>query len=222
MAVSRRMFLHKGVLAAAACAATPLSALGSKRPIGGDEQNRESPSRPASGSGSWQDHASALDHLGRAQFTNAIGTDFKVTVEGSTQPVWVTLIAVNDLPALAPVNTASFAAPNKQSGFTPSTTGFILRFSSSAHLPQGTYLFQHDAMGLFALFTVPQGNNQGTYVATVNRLDQIVAVPFATSPARSTGQTANAPAAPATSSATETLPRVSSESPAFRRAAVRD
>lgn len=231
MAVSRRIFLRQGVLAAAACATTPLLAFSSKRPVGGDDQTRDVPSHhssSSSGSGTWQDHAAALDHLGREQFTEAIGTNFKVTVEGSSLPVWVTLMAVDDLPALAPVNPASFAVPGKQSSSALATTGFMLRFSSSAQLPQGTYLFQHDGLGPFALLIVPAGNQQ-VYNATINRLAgaTIIAVPFSKSPARFSGQAsapaaAIVPAAPATSSGTGNLPRGLSESPAAQRAVVRD
>ena len=209
-------------MTAAACAATPLMALSSKRTVGGDE-TREIPSHPSSGSGSWQDQAAALEHLGRSQFSSAIGTSFKVTVEGSAQPIWVTLVAVEDLPALAPVNPASFAVANKQSSPAPTTSGFLLILNGSSPLPQGTHLFQHDSLGSFALFTVPQSDRQ-TSCAVVNRLDQatIIAIPFANAPARSSAPAATTPVAPATSSGTETLPRALSGSPAVRRAAVRD
>src|SRR5579859_1190040 len=221
VAVSRRIFLQQGVLAAAACATTPLLALGSQRPTGGDRA-RELPSHRSSGSSNWQDHASAFDHLGRSNFTNTIGTDFKVTVPGSTQPVWVTLLAVEDLPALPAVNPASFAVASKQSSSAPTTSGFVLRFGGSTPLSQGTYLFQHDALGLFALFAVPQGNGRQVYNAIVNRLDgaTIVAVPFDHAP--QAGAPASTPVAPATSSTTENPPRALSQSPAARRAAVRD
>ena len=227
MAVSRRMFLQRGVLAAAACATTPLLALGSKPPVGGNQTGGKVhtlPSHPSSGSVSWQDHAAALDHLGRGHFLSAIGTAFKVTVEGSAQPIWVTLAAVNDLPALVPVNQASFAVPSKQSGFAPTSSGFVLSFNGSSPLPQGTHLFQHDALGSFALFTVPDGSTPQVSWAIVNRLDQmtVIAIPFADAPARSSTPAATAPIAPATSSATENPPRALSGSPVARRAAVRD
>jgi hypothetical protein len=216
VAVSRRIFLQQGVLAAAACATTPLLALSPQRPVGGDDQTHELPSLSPSGSDRWQNHAAALDHLGRAQFSSEVGTAFKVTVEGNAQPVWVTLLAVEDLPALVPVNPASFAVPNKQAASVPATSGFILRFGSSAQLQQGTYLFEHDSLGRFALLIVPQGNGQQTYVATVNRLQgAVIAAPQP--PAGSNGG-----ATPATSSGTGTLPRALSGSPGVQRAAVRD
>lgn len=220
MAVSRRMFLHHGILAAAGCATTFAK---SKGPIGSDDQTRTSP-KPASaaGSGSWQDHANAFDHLSRGQFADAVGTPFKVTLEGSAQPVFVTLTAVRDLPALAQANVASFAVPNNRSAVAPSTTGFLLLFWSSSPLPQGTHLFQHPSLGNFALFTVPSGNGQQTFVGTVNRLDQatIIAVPF-DQPNAGAHAAAN-PVAPATSSGTGAPPRAASGTPVVRRSAVRD
>jgi uncharacterized protein DUF6916 len=220
VAVSRRMFLQQGVLAAAACATTPLLALGSKRPIGSDDQNRELPPH-SSGSGNWQDHATAFDHLVRGQFTNAVGTDFQVIVDGNAQPTWVTLTAVEDLPALAPVNPGSFAVPAK-SAPAPVTEGFMLSFWSSTPLPQGSHLFQHSAIGRFALFTVPGGASQQVSLAVVNRLaPAVVAVPYAGSAGRVSTPAATA-AAPATSSATENLPRALSGNPGVRRVVVRD
>src|ERR1041385_7364802 len=100
------MFMQRGVLAAAACATTPLLALGSKPPVAGDAagETRAFPGHSASGSAGWEDHAAAFDHLGRSQFASEIGTSFKVMVEGSSQPVWLALVGVEDLPALVPVN----------------------------------------------------------------------------------------------------------------------
>lgn len=223
VAVSRRIFLQKGVLAAAACATTPLMALGSKRPVTGDEADNTHalPGHATSGS-SWQAHAAAFDHLGRSNFSSEIGTSFRVTVEGSAQPIWIRLVAVEDLPALVPVNQASFAVPSKQSSAPPAGNGFLLIFNGSSPLPQGTHLFQHSSLGSFALFTVPQSDHQ-TSVAVVNRLEQpiIIAIPFANAP-HASAPAATAPAAPATSSQSENLPRALSGSPGVRRVAVRD
>jgi len=117
LAFSRRIFLRHGVLAAAACASNPFSAMafGARRtPIGGNEDG--DPQRaPVAGSDNWQDHAAALDHLGRNAFSGAIGSSFKVFTAAGQLPVWLTLLAVEDLPAIAPVNPASFAVPNKGS-----------------------------------------------------------------------------------------------------------
>lgn len=218
MAVSRRMFLQQGVLAAAACATTPLLALGSKRPTGSDDQTRELPPH-SSGSGSWQDHASAFDHLVRSQFAGAVGTEFKVIIEGSAQPIWVTLSAVDNLPAPASLNPGSFAVPPPTSTAAPSTDGFVLSFWGSSPLPQGSHLFHHSALGSFALFTVPGGANQQISSGVVNRLaPAVVAVPYAGAPG-----IVSVPAAPAaTSSATEIRPRVPSGNSGARRVPVRD
>jgi len=220
VAVSRRIFLQQGVLAAAACATTPLLALGSKHPIGRDDQTRELPNH-SSGSSSWQDHSSAFDHLVRSQFANAVGTDFKVIVEGSAQPTWVTLTAVEDLPAPATASPGSFAVP-RQSAQGPGTDGFMLSFWSSSPLPQGSHLFQHSAIGSFALFTVPGGTNQQVFFAVVNRIaPSVVAVPYAGTPGF-VSVPASTPAAPATSSTTENPPRALSGNPGARRVVVRD
>ncbi len=114
LAFSRRIFLRHGVLAAAACASNPLMAFGARRgPIAGNEEG--GPQRtPGAGSDNWQDHAAALDRLGRNAFSGAIGSSFKVFTGAGQLPVWVTLLAVEDLPAIAPVNPASFAVANKR------------------------------------------------------------------------------------------------------------
>ena len=236
VAFSRRLFLRHGVLAAAAaCAGSPLLALGGGRPIGGNNEEAGPLRRgPSSNSGSWQDHASALDHMGRDAFAGAIGTNFKVFLPPDATPVWVTLLAVQDLPRIAPANTGSFAVVNKASSFAPTSSGFILVFGGSSALPQATHLFEHDGLGRFALFTVPEGNGRQLYTAVVNRLDEahIIAVPYATGKAAQ-NQTQNnrirPPAqvrmdlsAAATSSAVETHPDGLSGSPAVRRSAVRD
>ena len=227
VAVSRRRFLHHGVLAAAACAASPLMALSSRRPTGGDDPVDRSHPRPSSGEDNWQNHASALDHLGRNAFAGAVGTAFKVfSPAANSQPVWVTLQAVEDLPKLAAVNPASFAVASKGSGFAPPSSGFVLVFGSSAQLPQDTHLFEHDGLGRFALFTVPEPN--GVYIAVVNRLEaNVIAVPFGKGPAAPggpspTGAGGSFRSAPATSSGTENLSPGLSETPVVRRGAVRD
>ncbi len=224
MAVSRRRFLHNGVLAAAACATHPLLALSSpRRPIG-DNQDNGLPTLPhSSGTDDWKAHAAALDHIDRNLFSGAIGETFKVTVPNA-QPVWVTLLAVEDLPQPAIPNAASFAVRNKSAAAGPGTSGFTLRFGSSSSLPQGTYLFQHSKLGSFALFTVPGSDGQ-SYTAVINRLDAVVlAVPFSR-PAAQNNSAAPGPAitaAPATSSATGSLLPSRVESPGVQRALMKD
>jgi hypothetical protein len=235
LAFSRRMFLRHGVLAAtAACASSPLLALGNRRPIGGNEETDSLQRGPSSKSGSWQDHASALDNLGRAAFAGAVGTNFKVFLSAdNSSPMWVTLVAVEDLPKIMPANVASFAVVNKAPSFTPSSSGFVLVFASSSTLPQSTNLFEHDTLGRFALFTVPEGNGQQLYTAIVNRLDgaHIIAAPFATGKAAQQNQASGANSggtntgvriSSPTSSTDETLSPALAGNQDARRGAVRD
>jgi hypothetical protein len=206
-----------------------LQALGTRRPIGGDEGADSLQKNPVSKSDNWQDHASALNNLGRNDFTAAIGTNFKVFLSAdNASPVWVTLLAVEDLPKIAPVNAASFAVANKAASFTPTSSGFVLVFAGSSAVPEATHLLEHDTLGRFALFTVPAGNGQQLYSAVVNRLDQahIVAVPYATGKAArqnaAVANTAGVRAASPISTADETLSPGLSGNPGGQRTAVRD
>src|SRR5579864_6816344 len=224
LAFSRRIFLRHGVLAAAACASNPLMVFGARRaPIGGNEEGSQQRT-PGTASDNWQDHAAALDHLGRNAFSGAIGSSFKVFTGGGQLPVWVTLLAVEDLPALAPVNAASFAVPNKRAGFAPASSGFVLLFGGSSPVPEQTHLFEHQDLGRFALFTVPARNGNQIYIAVVNRLDAAVTsmVPGGQGgPAGASGRGGiSAPAA--ISSTDETPSRSLFESPGVQRDAVRD
>jgi len=230
LAFSRRIFLRHGVLAAAACASSPFSAMafdGRRTPIGGTEEG-DSRKTPGSGSDNWHDHAAALDHLGRNAFSGAVGTNFKVFTAGQL-PVWVKLLAVEDLPAIAPVNPASFAVMNKRNGFAPTSSGFVLLFGGSSPVPQETHLFEHQDLGRFALFTVPEGNGNQIYTAVVNRLDAaaIIAVPYSagqgTQPASSGAPVAGGINAPAATSSTDEIPsRGLSGNPGVQRGVVRD
>lgn len=221
MSVSRRRFLQRGALAAAACATNPFSALASQHAIGGEPAPDLSAVLRASGS-NWQDHAAALQGISRAMFSNAIGASFKVLSTPDAQPLWLTLLAVEDLPRTAVVNPASFAVASRSFAIAPASSGFVLRFGSSAQAPQGTYLFQHDNLGSFALFTVPESGGQ-TYNAIVNRLDAavIIAVPVRAA-AGSNASAAGITVAPATSSETGSLLHGPAGSPAVRRDVTRD
>ena len=218
--------MRHGVLAAAACASNPLMVFGARRgPMGGNEEGDPQRTR-AAGSDNWQDHAAMLDHLGRNAFSGAVGTNFKVFIGAAQPPVWVTLLAVEDLPAIAPVNPASFAVANKRNGFAPTSSGFVLLFGGSSPVPQDTHLFEHQDLGRFALFTVPGGNGAQVYTAVVNRLDAAVPVTVpsstgqGTKPASSGAGGINAPAA---ISSTDEIPsRGLSGNPGVRRDAVRD
>ncbi|HET8888256.1 MAG TPA: hypothetical protein VFQ41_05080 [Candidatus Angelobacter sp.] len=227
MAFSRRMFLRHGVLAAAACASNPFSAMafgGRRTPIGGSEEGG-SQKTLAAGSDNWQDHAAALDLLGRNAFSGAVGSSFKVFTGEDQLPVWVTLLAVEDLPAIAPVNPASFAVMNKRSGFAPTSSGFVLLFGGSSPVPHETHLFEHQDLGRFALFTAPQGSGSQIYTAVVNRLD--AAVPYSAGQ-RMQSAAFGAPGAaganaPAAISSTDEIPSHGlSGSPGVQRGAVRD
>lgn len=231
MAFSRRMLLRHGILAAAACAGSPLLALSGGRATGGNDEAEPLQRTPSSKPGSWQDHAAALDHIGRAEFTRAVGSNFKVLSAGSALPVWVTLLAVEDLPKIAPANPASFAVANKASSsfsFTPSSSGFVLVFAGSSALPQATHLFEHQNLGHFALLTVPEGNGQQLYSAVVNRLDSMItAVPYSKGQAAQQNQPSvaaagSAKSSAATSSTGETPSPALSGSQGARRGAVRD
>jgi hypothetical protein len=229
LAFSRRIFLRHGVWAAVACASNPLMAFGARRPpIAGDEEGRTQRT-PETGSDDWQDHAAALDHLDRNAFSGAVGTNFKVFTGAGQLPVWVTLLAVENLPALTPVNPASFAVPNKRNGFAPTSSGFVLLFGGSSPVPHDTHLFEHQDLGRFALFTVPAGNGSQVHTAVVNRLDAaaVIAVPYSaglgTKPASSGAPLAGGISAPDATSSTGEIPsRGLSGNPGVQRNAVRD
>jgi len=230
LAVSRRIFLHHGILAAVACAASPVFALGSQRSVGGSEDTGALSRQPSiGGSNNWQDHAAALQGMSREQFAGVVGTNFKVTLPGNAQPVWITLQAVEDLPAIVPVNPASFAVPMKQSSVAPSTSGFLLKFGGSTPVAQGTYLLEHDSLGQFALFVVPAGNGEQVYTAVVNRLDSptIIAVPFSAGSGAGSAAKTTDPAGVVTAPASTSV-RTGNQSPdlsgsrAVQRGVVRD
>ena len=213
--MSRRIFLHQGVLAAVACAASPVFALGSQRSVGGSEDTGALSKHPSTGgSNNWQDHAAALQGMSREQFAGVVGTNFKVILTNDAQPVWITLQAVEDLPETVPVNSASFAVPIRQSAVAPGTSGFLLRFGGSTPVAQGTYLLEHDSLGRFALFVVPAGNGEQVYTAVVNRLNAptIIAVPFVAGTDAGNTVKATAPASVVTAPA-PTSTKIENQSP---------
>jgi hypothetical protein len=155
MSVSRRRFLQSSTLAAAACAAAPLQAWNNKPSLDGATN-----------------HLPGLNGLSRQSFERVVGSSFKVSATtGNANTVWLRLLAVEDLPALQPVNTAIMAVPPKPTTSAVSTTGFMLSFSGpGTRLPQGTYAFEHAGLGKFALLIVPGGPGLGTYTAVFNLL----------------------------------------------------
>jgi len=177
LAFTRRLFLRHGILAAlAASIGKPLFASSGRQApqdLEGSDPLQGTSAKQLK-SGTWEQHATALNVLSRDAFTRAIGTNFKVFLTDnsadSSQIVWVTLLAVKDLPKIESTNEANFAVPKKGHSAAPTSSGFILIFAGSSPLPQATHLFQHDSLGNFAMLTVPDGPQ--LYSAVVNRLDQ--------------------------------------------------
>src|SRR5215471_7139441 len=161
MSVSRRRFLQHGAIAAAACVAVPLEAWGGKHPAAASNSSNGN-----AGAAMW--HHSAHRALDRGAFAGLIGASFRVTTPGG--PVWLRLSAVNDPPALAPVNTASMDVPPKSSAAPIVTAGYLVSFSGpGTSLVQGSYLFENNQLGAFPLFVVPSG--PGSYLAVFNLLN---------------------------------------------------
>lgn len=166
MSFSRRKFLWQGSLAAMFCAG-PLRAWSANRNNPGDSLSHGR-------------ITGKVSNLSRQLFEGAVGSSFNVSsVAGNTQPVSLQLAAVEDLPALVPVNPGSMAVPPPQSSSPAVTTvGFMLSFTGgpSTGLKQGTYLFEHDAFGQFKLFIVPLGQTPQAYTAVFNQLETTAAV----------------------------------------------
>lgn len=160
MSVSRRKLLHHSIFAGIAYAASPLLTWAGKK-----KSSDSSPEEAAANN--------TLEHLTRADFNGAIGSGFQVTPStGKSSPVWLRLLAVDDLPALVPVNTASMDVPPKQTSSPVHTDGFMLVFLGTLPQPldQGTYTFDHPVLGKFSLLIVPNGQESQTYTAVINRL----------------------------------------------------
>lgn len=188
MAVSRRIFLRGGMLAAAAYASSPFTASAANRvlpgetsfthksgghtvPIGCDAAGHDrSPEQKYAG----------LSRIHREAFAECIGSAFKVsrTSSDAGNDFWLTLLRVQDLRAPIMGNPASMAVP-PPAGYAQGaqTSAFLLEFSGgpAAGVAQGTYFFQHDTLGEFALLIVPSGPQQ--YTGTINRLEALKAIP---------------------------------------------
>jgi hypothetical protein len=193
MSFSRRQMLHRAVFAAAACVARPFQgwARTGASNLSSSVSSGSAPSVGASTDG--------VPPISKQAFEAVVGTGFKVsalkgvtgavpkghahkTRANSAAPchtstsqmpaVWLRLIAVEDLPALAPVNVGAMAVPPKP-GSAPSTTGFMLIFTGALPrtLPQDTYAFEHPTLGKFELFIVPGGRGQQSYTAVFNHLN---------------------------------------------------
>jgi hypothetical protein len=174
MSVSRRRFLNWGVLAAGAT----VSAFGQRgiRPDhSGDASNtlhpippvgtqhpglQPPPAVPPAGS----PHP-GLQHMTRESFLPHVGSGFKVS-RGSSQPIWIRLIAAQEFPTDPSHDQAIKAASAKK------TTTYMLRFlgSSTEVLRQGIYTLEHDKLGTFKLMLVPSGDGQQLYAAVITHL----------------------------------------------------
>lgn len=118
--------------------------------------------------------------LSRQAFESVVGSVFEVSPSsGNSHPVWLRLLAVNDLPALAPMNPGSMAVPPKPTSAPITTTGFMVQFSGPASQPllQDTYRFTHDTLGQFSMFIVPGGPGSDTYTAVFNELSGTAVAP---------------------------------------------
>lgn len=168
MSVSRRKFLTKSAIAAAAFVAAPLPAAWS-----GVHQ----PSPDVTPSSHIFGKTAVLD---RHAFEQAVGSHFQVSSKsGDFQPVWLTLLAVSDLPAIVPINPASMAVPPPKTFTSVTTVGYLVTFNSSAEpLPQGVYTFKHDVLGTFDLLIVPESHAGTTYTAVFNTLSSTAAMHF--------------------------------------------
>jgi len=178
LAFTRRLFLRHGILAALAASFSKsmFASSGGRPPQGFDGIDPlQGTSAKQITPGTWQQHAAVLNGLGRDAFSRAVGTNFKVFSADNSQAIWVTLLSVDDLPKIAPANPASFAVPQKGHSAPPPAAALFWSLADHLTLPQGTHLFQHDSLGSFAMFTVPDGPQ--IYSATVNRLDQAASVP---------------------------------------------
>jgi hypothetical protein len=161
MSVSRRRFLKHGAIAAIACAAIPGEAFNRRKQIDGD--------------GSVDLGQNPLAHrslsVNRGAFEGLIGSPFKVMPKsGNGSPVWLRLTAVQDPPAVEPVNVGQMSVAPPAHSSAPTTSGYILSFSAGGtSLSQDTYIFENAQMGKFPMFIVPAG--PGQYTAVFNLLN---------------------------------------------------
>ncbi|HEY6251187.1 MAG TPA: hypothetical protein VI685_14605 [Candidatus Angelobacter sp.] len=161
MAVSRRSLLRHSIFAAVAFAAGPLKAWSTNKP---KPPKNQVPINVTGGS---------LTDLDRAAFTRAVGSSFQVSpASGKGNSVWLRLLKIEDLPALAPVNLGMMAVQPPAGRPVPATSGFVLSFlgTMSTPLPQDTYTFTHAGLGTFSLLLVPGPPGTQIYHAVINRL----------------------------------------------------
>jgi hypothetical protein len=169
MSFNRRRFLNGTMAAAVAWAAQPLRGLvGRPRPDidGAPDTATRSPNK-------------SLISFQRSVFDHLVGSAFSVrSTAGSDLTLFLTLLSVGDLPAVAPDNVGIMAVPPKRPITGSGTTGFMLSFTgpSSQMLEQGTYVFEHVSGGTINMFIVPSG--VGQYMAVVTQLPVSAASPL--------------------------------------------
>src|SRR5215472_10424107 len=156
MSVSRRRFLKHGTFAAIACAAVPSQAFGGRK-------------NDADGGFDFGRDFKIHKKVNRSAFEDLVGSSFKVT-DKSGSSVWLRLIGVEDLPAVAPANVGMMSVAPPSFSSTPTTSGYILSLSADGtSLTQDTYLFENASLGRFPMFIVPAG--PGQYTALFNLLN---------------------------------------------------
>jgi len=163
MSVSRRQFLQRGGILAAG-AVLPLKLFGAsvdqpaKGPI--TTGTKGQPSVPLS-----------LPQWNQQFFRNSVGSEFSVQ-QSAKNKVWLKLLSVAEPPAVAHSNNSASMSvhPPKPPSAAPQTENYLLQFygTTAKPLTQGTYLFEHEKIGQFYLFIVPDSNQ--TYTAVINRL----------------------------------------------------
>lgn len=145
MNIPRRKFLKSGIIASlfAGVPAKLASPAAAQKPLRLARQLK--PTDP-------------LSYYNKGAFTAYLNSDFRITNNGRSK-TWVRLVLVEDFPT-----SEALTAPDEC---------FRLLFAASAEtsLPQGTYNFDHAALGTFALFIVPGNplNGKVHYEAVFNR-----------------------------------------------------
>jgi hypothetical protein len=97
---------------------------------------------------------SSFHHLSSEEFRGLIGTTFVVDA-GLGTPLYMELFKVESFPASKRVMGESFA--------------LNFRLERGSHVPQGTYVFNHQTTGKGGLLIVPANHQPAEYVAVINR-----------------------------------------------------
>src|SRR5947209_12740791 len=120
MSVSRRRFLQRGALTAAACASIPLQGWAAGNNRAGDKNTPDARNdRPAIPTHSQGD---VLAHLDRDSFASVIGSGFKVSRDASGKDaIWLRLLSITGF-AQADVSPAGMAVAPKKATSQPTTS----------------------------------------------------------------------------------------------------